>query len=63
MKQEPDSLEHHRQCSEFVRKLIQRRLGQHSVNDRYGHLILRTIVQFWHDLRQLPHDVEEWADW
>ena len=67
MQQEPDSPEHHRQRSEFIRKLIQRRLGQHSVNDRYGHLIPRTFVQFWHDLRQLPHDVEEcvasWTRW
>ena len=67
MQHEPDSPEHHRQRSEFIRKLVQRRLGQESVKTRYDHLIPRTIVQFWHDLRQLPHDVEEcvasWSCW
>jgi Glycosyltransferase sugar-binding region containing DXD motif len=67
MQHEPDKSALHRQRSEFIRKLIQRRLGQHSVSDRYGHLIPRTIVQFWHDLRQLPHDVKEcvasWSRW
>ena len=67
MHQEPDNPEHHRQRSEFIRKLVQRRLGQHPVNSRYGHLIPRTIVQFWHDLSRLPHDVEEcvasWTRW
>jgi hypothetical protein len=67
MQQEPDSPEHHRQRSEFIRRLVQRRLTLHSVNNCYGHLIPRKIVQFWHDLRQLPHDVEEcvasWTRW
>ena len=68
MHQEPDSPKTHQQRSEFIRKLVQRpRLGQHSVNDRYRHLVPRTIVQFWHDLRHLPHDVEEcvvsWTRW
>ena len=67
MQQKPDSPEHHRQRSEFIRKLVQRSLGQHSVDDRYRHLIPRTIVQFWHDLSRLPFDVEEcvasWTCW
>ena len=67
MEQARDSHEHDRQRSEFIRKLVQRRLGQHCVNDRYEHQIPRTIVQFWHDLRQLPRDVEEcvasWTRW
>jgi mannosyltransferase OCH1-like enzyme len=67
MQQEPDSHEHHRQRSEFIRKLVQRGLGQRSLNNRYGNLIPKTIVQFWHDLRQLPHDVAEcvasWSCW
>jgi Glycosyltransferase sugar-binding region containing DXD motif len=62
-----DSPEHHRQRSEFIRTLVQRRRGQHSVDDRCGNLIPRTIVQFWHNLRQFPHDIEEcvasWARW
>lgn len=67
MQQTPESSEHHRQRSEFIRKLVQRRLDQNSVNDRYGHLTPRTIVQYWHDLRQLPYDVKEcvtsWTRW
>ncbi len=67
MAHEPDSPERHRQRSEFIRNLIQGRLGQHFVNERYRHLIPRTIVQFWHDLPRLPPDVEEcirsWARW
>jgi mannosyltransferase OCH1-like enzyme len=67
MQQEPDSPEHHRQRSEFIRKLVQRPLGQHSINDRCRQPIPKTIVQFWHDLGQLPPDVEEcvrsWTVW
>jgi mannosyltransferase OCH1-like enzyme len=67
MQQEPDSAEHYRQRSEFIRKLVQSHLGQHSINDRRGQPTPRTIVQFWHDLRRLPHDVNEcvasWTRW
>jgi len=67
MQQDPDSPEHHRQRSEFIRKLVQRPLSQPSVNNRYRHPTPKTIVQFWHDLGQLPLDVEEcvrsWTIW
>jgi hypothetical protein len=67
MQPEPDSPEYHRQRSEFIRKLVQRRFDQHSINDPYARATPRTIVQFWHDLRQLPEDVEEcivsWTRW
>jgi hypothetical protein len=67
MQQEPDSPEQHRQRSEFIRKLVQCRLSRPSVIGRYGHATPKTIVQFWHDVRQLPHDVEEcvasWTRW
>jgi mannosyltransferase OCH1-like enzyme len=67
MEHEPDSPEHDRQRSEFIRNLIQRRLGEHFVNERYRQLMPRTIVQFWHDLPRLPPDVEEcirsWTRW
>lgn len=67
MRQELDSPEHHRQRSEFIRTLVQCHLGQRSVNDQYNHPPPRTIVQFWHDLRRLPSDVEEcvasWTRW
>jgi mannosyltransferase OCH1-like enzyme len=67
MQQEPDSPEHHRQRSEFIRKLVQRRSGQHITNDRCRQPTPKTIVQFWHDLEQFPPDVEEcvrsWTVW
>ena len=62
-----DTPEHHRQRSEFIRGLVQRSVGQLPINDRYAEGIPRTIVQFWHDLRELPKDVEEcigsWSRW
>lgn len=62
-----DSVEHHRQRSEFIRMLVQRRLDQQPISDRYTQGTPRTIVQFWHNRRQLPGDVEEciasWARW
>ena len=67
MQPEPDSPEHHRQRSEFIRTLVQHRCDQQSIDDRYAHGTPRTIVQFWHDLRQLPEDVKEciasWTGW
>jgi mannosyltransferase OCH1-like enzyme len=67
MQQELETPEHHRRRSEFIRKLVQCPLGQHSINDRCGQPTPKTIVQFWHDLEQLPPDVEEcvrsWTVW
>jgi len=67
MQPESDSPEHHRLRSEFIRKLVQSRSGHHPINDQYVQGTPRTIVQFWHNLRQLPEDVEEciasWARW
>jgi hypothetical protein len=67
MQQEPESPERHRRRSEFIRDLVQRPLDQRSINDRYRQPIPKTIVQFWHDLGQLPPDVEEcvrsWTVW
>jgi mannosyltransferase OCH1-like enzyme len=67
MEQETDSPERHRQRSEFIRKIVQGSSSRPSVNDRYMKPIPKTIVQFWHDLRQLPPDVEEcvrtWTVW
>src|SRR6202045_4308992 len=67
MQQECSGQEHDRQCSEFIRKLVQSRIEQKSVGAQYGQLTPRTIVQFWHDLRRLPRDVEEciasWTRW
>ena len=59
--------EHHRQRSEFIRRLVQRSAGQLPVKAQYIQSTPRTIVQFWHDLGELPADVEEciatWAGW
>jgi mannosyltransferase OCH1-like enzyme len=67
MQAEPDNPEHHRQRSEFIRKLVQCNLGQHRADDRYVNPIPKAIVQFWHDLRQLPPDINEcitsWSRW
>lgn len=67
MQPEPDSPEHHRQRSEFIRNLVQSQFDQQPLNDRYVQGTPRTVVQFWHNLRQLPEDVKEciasWARW
>lgn len=62
-----DSPEHHRQRSEFIRGLVQRPVGKVPINDRYKQGPPRTIVQFWHDIGELPDDIEEciasWTRW
>lgn len=62
-----DSLEHHLQRSEFIRGLVQQSAYPLSINESYAPGIPRTIVQFWHDLQDLPHDVKEcissWTRW
>jgi mannosyltransferase OCH1-like enzyme len=67
MQQEPDSPEHYRRRSEFIRTLVQRPSDQLSINNRCRQPTPKTIVQFWHDLGQLPPDVEEcvrsWTVW
>lgn len=67
MEVDPDSPEHHVQRSEFIRKLVQSNLNQNRVVETYKKPIPKTIVQFWHDLQQLPKDVEEciasWSRW
>lgn len=67
MQQGDDSLEHHRQRSEFIRRIVQNASSEPSGNDRYRKPVSRTIVQFWHDLGRLPLDVEQciqsWTVW
>lgn len=62
-----DSPEHHRQRSEFIRGLVQRPVGKGPINDRYKQGPPKTIVQFWHDLGELPEDIAEcitsWTLW
>lgn len=58
---------HHKQRSEYIRNLIQRRSAQQFVTGQYRNSIPHSIVQFWHDLQHLPHDVSEcitsWSRW
>lgn len=66
MQPEPDSPDHHRKRSEFIRSLVQKsRAPQATDNEALG--VPKTIVQFWHDLGQLPEDVREcissWSRW
>lgn len=66
MQLEPDSPDHHRKRSEFIRNLVQKsRAPQTTDNEALG--VPKTIVQFWHDLGQLPEDVREcissWSSW
>jgi mannosyltransferase OCH1-like enzyme len=67
MQQDLDSPEHHRRRSEFIRELVQRPSDQRSITNDCSQPTPRTIVQFWHDLGQLPLDVEEcirsWTVW
>ena len=62
-----DSPEHHRQRSEFIRGLVQRSVSKVSTNDHYKQGPPRTILQYWHDLREIPEDVEaciaSWTAW
>jgi len=59
--------EHHLQRSELIRKIVQKPQLDSIANVRCKEPIPKTIVQFWHDLAQLPPDVEEciqtWALW
>src|ERR1051325_132784 len=61
-----DTPEHHRRRSEFIRSLIQRS-GHLPLNDRYKQGPPKTIVQFWHNLQELPEDIGEciasWNRW
>lgn len=66
MQSEPDSPEHHRQRSEFIRSFVQKsRAPQVADNEAPG--VPNTIVQFWHDPARLPEDVREcissWSRW
>lgn len=62
-----DSAEHHRQRSEFIRGLVQQSVSEVPINDRYKQGPPRIIVQYWHDLGELPGDIEEciasWTHW
>ena len=62
-----DSLEHHLERSEFIRRLVQRSASVQPIKESYLPGIPKTIIQFWHDLKHMPHDVKEcvasWTRW
>lgn len=64
---DPDSPDHHQRRSDFVRGVVQRNPSGQAFKRPQGPQIPKTIVQFWHDLRRIPDDVEEciasWAIW
>lgn len=66
MPSEPDSPEHHRRRSEFIRHLVQKSPASKTADNEISG-VPNTIVQFWHDSAQLPDDVREcissWARW
>lgn len=66
MTSEPDSPEHHRQRSEFIRSLVQQSQAAQTSNNK-APSVPNTIVQFWHDPAQLPEDVRacisSWSKW
>lgn len=66
MRSEPDSPEHHRQRSEFIRSLVQDSGAPQTV-DNEALSVPHTIVQFWDNPAQLPEDVREcissWSRW
>tara|TARA_R110002020_G_scaffold204341_3_gene408393 strand:+ start:2740 stop:3633 length:894 start_codon:yes stop_codon:yes gene_type:complete len=66
MPSESDSSYHHRQRSEFIQYLIQKTKKAQTTTDNTS-CIPKTIVQFWHDLAELPEDVAEcitsWSQW
>jgi mannosyltransferase OCH1-like enzyme len=62
-----DSPEHHRQRSEFIRKLVQHQPNDQPSVDKTSEGIPRTIIQYWDNPRQLPDDVKDcldsWSRW
>lgn len=58
---------HHRQRSEYIRKLVQNRPDNSTIPKAFEGRIPKAIFQFWHDLHELPDDVDEciasWRRW
>lgn len=63
---EDDSPGHHVQRSDFIRRLVQAPPPS-MASENQGPPIPRRIVQYWHDLKALPDDVQEcmnsWSRW
>ena len=54
-----DSPEHHRERSDFIRTLVQREHKRTLPDNRYAHGTQKSIVQYWHNLQQVPSDVQD----
>jgi len=67
MRIQPETPEDHQRRSEFIKSLVQRGSHVDCVSSRYQRLVPKTIVQYWHNLNQLPDDIEEcissWRSW
>lgn len=67
MQHDSDSTEHHRQRSEYIRQLVQFQQDETPPDDSCKQVIPKTIVQFWHNLQELPEDVQQcvnsWKRW
>lgn len=62
-----DGRDYHQQRSDFIRGLVQQSTSCIAIGDKYPNASPRTIVQYWHDRRELPIDVAEciasWSRW
>lgn len=59
MPREHENQDHQKARSEYIRQIVQQPTTSPSFSPRRTHLPPKTIVQFWHNLNQLPVDVEE----
>lgn len=56
MQPEPNCTDHHKKRSEFIRNLVQKSRAPQTTNNETLD-VPTTIVQFWHDLGELPEHV------
>lgn len=59
MDSENEDNKQHRWRSDFIRRLVQKEFGLPPPSKWCAQSVPRQIVQFWHDLENLPEDVEE----
>lgn len=66
MEAEIVSREHHVRRSEFIRRIVQGN-DVYEIGGQFRSRPQRTIVQYWHDHRQIPGDIQEciasWTKW
>lgn len=59
MESAEDTPEHHRRRSNFIQMLVQRPCSAGTAPPDYKNETPMTIVQFWHNIGQIPPDVED----